>query len=296
MAAMTNIQIRVYKTSNAAGRGRPAVHRVEADDGVMIRVLDWEEDGNLPFYILHGSQGNASMWEYLADSFPDRRVVASDHRGYGETEGPVGTCTTERHVRDMDAVRRGVGLKMPILIGFSGGAVDSVHYAATHPGVISALILLDPPMFGPPPKEVMDFFAKAPREFSNLDDYIDVQRGGPLARGANVRLLRLYGTYSLRPGADGILRPLVKPHAQSEWNQSMAKLDVWGLAARIKIPTLVVRAGGAPILPQEVAEKLVSTLGDGRLSVVEGASHALPLDDPDALHDAIRDFLKDVDM
>jgi len=262
----------------------------------MIRVLDWEKEGNIPFYILHGSQGNASMWEYLADSFPDRRVVASDHRGYGETDGPVGTCTTEWHVRDVDAVRRGVGLHKPILIGFSGGAVDSVHYVATHPDVVSALILLDPPMFGPPPKEVMDFFATAPREFEDLDAYIDLQRSGPIARGANVRLLRLYGTYSLRPGPDGILRPLVNPHAQREWNESMAKLDVWGMAARIKVPTLLVRAGGAPILPPEVAEKLVSTLRDGRLSVVEGASHALPLDDPEALHAAIRDFLKEVNL
>ncbi len=291
---MKSPQVRVYKTPDAAGRGLPQVHRVPAEDGVMIRVLEWKHDGKPALQILHGSQGNARMWEYLADEFPDRHIVASDHRGYGETDGPVGTCNTDWHVRDAEAVRKAMRLGAPVLVGFSGGAVDSVHYAATHPDSVSALILLDPPMFAPPPKEVMDFFATAPREFKDLETYVELQRNGPLARGANARLLRLYSSYTLRPGPDGVLRPRVMPHAQKEWNDSLAKLDAWGLAKKIKVPTLVIKAGGSPILPPDVAEKLASTLRDGRLAVVEGASHALPLDDPDAVHAAIRDFLVEV--
>lgn len=234
------------------------------------------------------------MWQHLADAFPQWRVVASDHRGYGETEGPVGTCTTEWHIRDADAIRKAMNLGTPVLIGYSGGAVDSVHFVGTHPDAVSALVLIEPPMFAPPPQEVMDFFAKAPGEFKDLDAYVEVQRAGPLMRGANPRLLRLYATYVLRPGPDGVLRPLAKPQALGEWNPSLAKLDVWSLASKIAVPTLVVRADRAPILPADVAEKLVSTLKEGRLAVIEGASHALPFDDPEALHAAIRDFLIDL--
>ena len=285
---------RTYGTPNAAGHGLPTVHRVLSDDGVPLRALDWP-GGELPaFQVLHGAMGNATMRQYLADAFARRRVVASDHRGYGETDGPVGTCTTEWHVRDAEAVRLGLGLGKPILIGYSGGAVDSVHYAATHPDALSAVVLIDPPMFAPPPKEVMDFFATVPREFPDLDTYVSVQREGPLARGANPRMLRLYGTYVLRPGPDGVWRTIAKPNALSEWNPSMGKLDVWSLAARVAVPALVVRAEGAPILPEDVAKRLVSTLPDGRLAVVEGASHALPLDDPEALHAAIRDFVAEL--
>ena len=99
----------------------------------------------------------------------------------------------------------------------------------------------------------MDFFATAPREFKDLDAYVVFQRTCPLMRNANPRLLRLYGTYVLRPGPDGVWRPNAKPHALAEWNPSLAEFDVWGLAARIRVPTLVVRAGGAqscrPSLP-----------------------------------------------
>ncbi len=282
---------RVYRTPNAAGHGPPITHRVKADDGILIRVLEWRGTETPAFQILHGALGNATMWQYLADAFPQRRIVASDHRGYGETEGPIGTCNTDWHIRDADAIRRALNLRKPVLIGYSGGAVDSVHYSATSPDAASAAVLVDPPMFAPPPKEVLDFFASAPREFKDLDAYVEFQRAGPLMRGANPRLIRLYATYVLRPGADGVWRTIAKPQALGEWNPSLAMLDVWSLAAKIRVPTLVVRAGGAPILPADVAEKLVSTLHDGHLAVIDGASHALPFDDPEALHAAIRDFV-----
>jgi pimeloyl-ACP methyl ester carboxylesterase len=285
---------RRYRTPGAEGHGKPITHRVPASDGILIRALEWAGADLPAFQILHGAMGNASMWQYLADAFPERRIVASDHRGYGETEGPVGTCNTDWHIRDAETVRTGLELSKPILIGYSGGAVDSVHYVGSRSDVVSALVLIDPPMFAPPPKEVMDFFATVPREYPDLDAYVDVQRNGPLMRGANPRLVRLYGTYVLRPGSDGVWRPHAVPQALGEWNPSLARLDVWSLAARIRVPTLVIRAGGAPILPAAVAEKLVSTLADGRLAVVEGASHALPFDDPDALHSAIRDFVSEI--
>lgn len=98
----------------------------------------------------------------------------------------------------------------------------------------------------------------------------------------------------LRPGPDGIWRPQAQPHALGEWNPSLARLDVWSLAARIQAPTLVIRAGGAPILPEPVAHKLVATVRDGRLTIIEGASHALPFDDPAALHAAIRNFVEEL--
>lgn len=296
MQAQKRLSIRTYGTPNVAGREPPLVRRVEADDGVKVRVLEWEGYRGTPLQVLHGSTGNASMWQLLADAFPRRRVVASDHRGYGETEGPVGTCNTDWHVRDAEAVRRGMDLGAPVLIGYSGGAVDSVHYAATHPEVLSAVALIDPPMFAPPPKEVMDFFATMPREFADLDTYVKLQRAGPLFGGASLHSLRLYGTYTLHPGPDGVWRPISQPQALREWNPSLAALDVWGLASKIRVPTLLIRAAGAPILPQEVALKLVSTLQDGRLAVVEKASHGLPMDDPDAMHAAIRDFLSETGL
>jgi len=71
---------------------------------------------------------------------------------------------------------------------------------------------------------------------------------------------------------------------------------MWSLAARIRAPTLVVRAGAAPFLPEPVAQKLVATLQEGRLAIIEGASHALPFDDPEALHAAIRNFIGELSL
>ena len=286
--------VRSYGTPNVAGREPPAENRVRADDGVMVRALDWRASGRPPFYSLHGAQGNATMWQLLADAFPGRRIASSDHRGYGETEGPEGTCTTEWHVKDADAVIRSLALEDPVLIGFSGGAVDSVHFAATHPGVLSALVVIDPPMFAEPPKDVMDFFAKAPREFKGLDEYVRIQRAGPLMRGIGLAACRLYATYVLRPGRDGVWRPLSLQHAQAEWNKSLAALDVWNLAAKVDVPTLLIRAGAAPILPQAVAERLVSTFRDGRLAVIEEVSHSIPFHDPESLHSAISEFIEEI--
>jgi len=295
MSTLKRVTYRSYGTPNAAGRPPPSIHRIEAEDGVILRALEWKGNEGIAFQLLHGANGNATMWQMLADAFPDRRVISSDHRGYGDTDGPPGTCTSEWHVRDTESIRRALNIGKPVLIGFSGGAVDSIHYAATHPGAISALVMIDPPMFAPPPKEAMDFFARARTEFSDIDDYVDAARAGPLMRDIGLTAARLYATYVMRPGEDGVWRRLLLPHTQKEWNDSLGKLDVWGFAAEVRVPTLVVRAGAAPFLPQEVAERLVTRLRDGRLAVIERSSHSVPFHDPDALHAAIRDFVEDIE-
>jgi hypothetical protein len=43
-------------------------------------------------------------------------------------------------------------------------------------------------------------------------------------------------------------------------------------------------------MPHTEVEQLMTTLGNGLLAVIEGASHAFPFDDSEALHAAIREF------
>jgi pimeloyl-ACP methyl ester carboxylesterase len=56
-------------------------------------------------------------------------------------------------------------------------------------------------------------------------------------------------------------------------------------------PTLVVRGTRDPIAPQRWVEEMVRRLPHGQLRVLEGATHAANYTTPDALAQAVRDFL-----
>ncbi|MDQ3880940.1 MAG: alpha/beta hydrolase, partial [Chloroflexota bacterium] len=59
----------------------------------------------------------------------------------------------------------------------------------------------------------------------------------------------------------------------------------------VRVPTLVVRGGRDPIVPQAWAEEVARLLPRGRLVVIPGAAHAVNHDAPAALARVVLPFL-----
>lgn len=100
-----------------------------------------------PLVLLHGLTFDRRHWAPLLDELalkdPDRRIVAFDLPGHGESPR-----FDSYHVADLvkavhDAVAD-AGLEAPILVGHSAGGVLATVYAATHPA--RGVVNLDQPL------------------------------------------------------------------------------------------------------------------------------------------------------
>jgi pimeloyl-ACP methyl ester carboxylesterase len=69
-------------------------------------------------------------------------------------------------------------------------------------------------------------------------------------------------------------------------------VDGWALLPRIQAPTLLVRGGLSPIMPAEMADRMVTAIPNAKLVTIPGAYHHLVLDAPEAFTRLLDDFLQ----
>jgi pimeloyl-ACP methyl ester carboxylesterase len=60
----------------------------------------------------------------------------------------------------------------------------------------------------------------------------------------------------------------------------------------IAVPTLLIRAALSDNLAQEIAERMIGTIPDARLTTVANSGHSVPLDAPEGFLTAARAFLR----
>lgn len=115
----------------------PALHTGWLDVGRGHRIA-WSRHGapdGLPAVVLHGGPGSGSSPRHL-DFFDLARwqVVLFDQRGCGRST-PLGNTahnTTDDLVKDIDALRRHLGLTQWLVVGGSWGATLGLAYAQRH--------------------------------------------------------------------------------------------------------------------------------------------------------------------
>ena len=105
--------------------------------------------GKAPLLLLHGGPGACHDYlESLASlTATGRRVIFYDQQGCGNSDQPndPGRWTVNFYVRELDAVRRHLGLEHCHILGQSWGGMLLMEYLATRPaGVVSATIASSP--------------------------------------------------------------------------------------------------------------------------------------------------------
>ncbi|HUJ78845.1 MAG TPA: alpha/beta fold hydrolase [Nitrospiria bacterium] len=85
---------------------------------------------------------------YLRDRFTAAgcAFLAFDHRGHGRSSGTIRELTVSRNLEDLDAVlqQHVGGYARHVLVGSSMGGQTAAWYAARHPDVIAAAVLIAP--------------------------------------------------------------------------------------------------------------------------------------------------------
>jgi len=114
-------------------------------NGVRLAWQEWSGgDARPPVLLIHGLASSKHIWDLVGPILGrDRRVVAIDQRGHGESDKPDTGYDTDQIVRDDRALAEALDLRLPVIVGHSWGASIALAYAGLYPYGVSAVVLVD---------------------------------------------------------------------------------------------------------------------------------------------------------
>lgn len=256
-----------------AGAGRPLL---KAANWLHHLEFDWE----------------SPVWRHMFAELASRhRLVRFDGRGMGLSDWNARDFGFDRSVEDLEAVVEAAGLDRFSLFGLSQGCAMAVAYAVRHPDRVARLVLLGGYAQG----------------WKHRGD-----PGGAVIRRAGIDMMRV-GWGRDNPAVRQMFTTLYMPDAPPEsqlWFSDLQRrtasaenaaatldaygdVDVTGLLAEVRAPTLVIHSRRDAGVPYEQGQMLAAGIPGARFATLDTANHILPATDP-AWHDCarlIREFL-----
>jgi pimeloyl-ACP methyl ester carboxylesterase len=113
----------------------------------QIHVDDGGSGDGLPVVFIHSFAGSSQHWSNQLDHVrPERRAVAFDLRGHGESEAKGSDdLTVEDLADDIGTVIDGLGLERVALVGHSIGGSAAIAYAGQQTETVAGLLLVGTP-------------------------------------------------------------------------------------------------------------------------------------------------------
>ena len=106
-------------------------------------ALYYEEHGDgAPLILIHGGLLSRSQWEPVIPELVDGfRVITPDSRGHGRSTNPAEELSYALIADDIAALIAALGLRRPLVGGWSDGGQVALELGARHPGAAGALIV-----------------------------------------------------------------------------------------------------------------------------------------------------------
>jgi non-heme chloroperoxidase len=253
----------------------------KTSDGVRIHYL--EAGSGRPIVFIPGWTMPAWIWQKQIDEFSKNyHVIAVDPRSQGESDKPSYGHLPETRARDYKELVDQLGLKHPVLVGWSMACGELVKYAEQFGTDNTAgLVLVDGFLTDHP----------SPEMFVALSGWMNqLQLDRQKQADGFVR------TMYKKPQSDDYLNRVIDASAQVPadtaviliYNMIAVKDFSPGLA-RMNRPVLFTYQPET----QQTADFLKSKLGDKlRLERFEGDGHALFVDDPEKFNHVLGEFLQ----
>lgn len=283
--------------------------RVEVGGGVRLFV-DVEGSALVPdgprmlqrpvVVALHGGPGadHSTLRPALSPLAEVAQVVYVDHRGHGRSDdGPPESWTLPQLADDVHDLCVALGIARPVVYGQSFGAVVAMVYAARHPEQPRGLMLVAASAVG-----YALSVDRVAEQFRHLggDVAADVYRRDAAENSAETHELWMrhclpHMSARREPaGDDWVARIVQRPYeVHRRLNQQTGDMDLRADLSRIRCPVLLMAGEADPMTPPEDSQEIAAALGGPPTVVrIPGAAHTVLRDQPEAAHQALRDFLR----
>lgn len=252
--------------------------------------LHYEREGHgPPVFFIQGVGVAGCGWKPQTESLRHRfDCVSYDHRGIGESTGPTEGLSIELLVEDAIALLDALGWERAHVVGHSMGGVIAHQLALDHPQRVRTLSLLctfsrgkealslSPRMLGLGLRSRIGTVSMRRNAFAEMV----MPRAYLESRGrasAVAQLEEVFGR-DLAEAPEVVSRQLeaMRRHDASERLPELAS-----------IPTLVMVGSHDPIARPEFGMRLSGAIGSARYVEFDDASHALPIQHPQAVNELL---------
>lgn len=240
---------------------------------------------------LHGGAAHAHWFDFVAPGFTaDYRVLALDQRGHGDSEWAVPPdYSYGRYAADLAEVVERLDLRDFVLVGHSMGGTVSLEYAATHPGRVGKLIVVDSTlqMTAERVAALRDVGSRQSKRYAGKDEFIARFRLRPAGTLAAPAIIRHLAQHSARQDPDGTWRHKFDRNVYAT-RESTDGLPRWN---HIRIPALLLKAERSQRISPAIFAEVKSRCPQAELAEVLESDHHVTLDNPAGFVSAARRFL-----
>jgi pimeloyl-ACP methyl ester carboxylesterase len=253
-------------------------------DGATLAV---EVRGEGPALLLvHGFPFDHAMWSQQLGGVIGWRSIAPDLRGAGASEVPADGYSMARYAEDLRRICTALDLQTLVCCGFSMGGYILFELLRRYPQLVRALILCDTRAEPDTPEGQHtrdEHAALAERDgLAGLADVLLPKLLGATSRARDPSLTVRVRAMVLRQPVAGVVGAL---RAMRDRPDSTSGLS------GIRVPTLVICGAEDTVTPPALAKTMAQRIPGARYVEVEGAGHLAPLEQPERVTEAVREFL-----
>ena len=242
--------------------------------------------GGTPIVLLHGFPLDSRVWKSQRDALSKgNRVITPDLRGFGKSPS-ADAFTMESIADDVHALLADLGALPLILGGLSMGGYAALAYAKKYPTDLRGLVLID-----------TRAEADTPEGREARDKMVEVVRtkGSKAVAEAMMGKMLAPDTPGRKPDVARELRTIMESQPPRTIENALAAMrdrpDFRKDLPSIAVPTLIVVGESDAITPPAMAETLNKNIPNSQLVVIKNAGHMTPMEQPDQVNTAIRDFV-----
>jgi class 3 adenylate cyclase len=213
-----------------------------------------------------------------------------DKRGSGLSDPVVGAPTLEERIDDVRAVMAAAGSERAALLGISEGVPMSILFAASHPGMVTGLVL-----YGGMARSTWaaDYPWATPAD-ALLESSLEM--APYIYEGAMLEVLApsIADDEAARDRFARFQRYAATPAMLTQTFLMFLEIDVRSVLSAIHVPTLVLHRRGDRAVNRRGAEWMAGQIPDARYVELAGIDHAIWAGDTDTVLDEVEEFLTGV--
>lgn len=262
---------------------------MDVADGISLRVIDSGKAGREPALVfIPGWSTGADIWNHQIDTFAKtHRVIAFDPRSQGESTKITRGNTPETRAQDLHALLERLGVRRPVLIGWSQGVQDVAAYVERYgSNDLAGIVLADAAI-----SDGADGIAARPQETAaQFKMFAIYQAHQQEYLGGMMRAI-----ISKLQGND-VIEGLVSTGMKTPPDIGVAMLiaDMFGsnrtsALKKIDCPTLIIASAKSDELARQQAA--ANQIPHARFEKIEDAAHAVFIDQPDRFDELVKSFV-----
>lgn len=253
-------------------------------NGVVIHH-ELRGPADAPVIVFSNSLGtDFRIWNAVAAKLEDSfRLVFYDKRGHGLSEATPAPYALSDHVADLSALLDHLGIARAAVVGLSVGGMIAQGFAALHPDKVAALVLCDT--------------AHKIGTEALWNDRIAAVTGKGIASLAGAVMERWFTPAYRTPdnpdfvGYTAMLtRTTVDGYAGT--CAALRDADLTESTRALTVPTLLIVGDQDGSTPPDLVRGTAELIRGSEFRIIEGAGHLPNIEQPDAVADLVRTFLR----